>query len=167
MFSICNLAVFSGCSDESSKKDLNENKTISIEEPVESTVSSPANRTLGINISENVNGFEDSFQDAMRAGIDVIELNIPWNAIETGKETYEDPWGGVFEATAFYGANDVDVALSIAVINTVKWELPQDIQSSDISHPRVIDRFNNKMLPLMTLRNLYLTVSENKFDRRE
>jgi len=102
-----------------------------------------ADRIYGINVSESIDGFEASFQKAQEAGIEVVELNIPWNAIETGEGIYEDPWGGVLEATAFYAQYNIKVCFSIAVINTVKWEVPAYLEEVPSNDQQFINAFNN------------------------
>lgn len=99
-------------------------------------------RLLGINISESVRGFGPSFQVARQAGVQVVELNIPWNAIESDKGQYQDPWG-VLAAIPFYGRNDVQVAFSLAVINTVESTVPEYLEGLAWDAPEMIAAFND------------------------
>ncbi|QSE97987.1 hypothetical protein [Fulvivirga lutea] len=106
-------------------------------EPIEK-----GNREFGINMSNSVFGFEASFAEAQKAGIEVLELNIPWNAIETAEGVYQDPFG-ILQATSFYGANDIKVSFSLAVINTVQWEVPAYLESTAPDSPEFAQAFNN------------------------
>jgi len=98
-------------------------------------------RLWGINITEGADGFEAAFDVAKQAGIQVVELNIPWDYIETSPGIYEDPYGGALAATVFYGWNDVDVNLSVAVVNTVCRCTPDYLDSLQYSSPEVIAAF--------------------------
>ena len=102
-------------------------------------------RMFGINLSESKFGFEASFTNLQEAGTDMVEINIPWNAIETSKGKYTDPWGGVIAATSYYGANHIKVCFSIALINTVKWEIPEYLSDADPSSSEFINAFTSMM----------------------
>lgn len=96
------------------------------------------NRLFGITVTENEGGFLPSFDVARQAGLQVVEINIPWDSIETGPGTYQDPYGGVLAATAFYGTEGVEVLLSLAVVNTVFSCVPSYLDSLPFSSPEVI-----------------------------
>ncbi|MCD4847694.1 MAG: hypothetical protein K8R76_05845 [Candidatus Aegiribacteria sp.] len=100
-------------------------------------------RLFGITISESVNGFENSFAVAQEAGVQIVELNIPWNCIEVSEGVYQDPWGGVFGATSFYGDNGISLMLGLAVINTVTATCPDYLEGYDWNSPEMIEAFNN------------------------
>lgn len=100
-------------------------------------------RMLGIGITESEEGFGSSFDVALQAGIQVIELNIPWDSIEVSEGVYQDPMGGVFEAIGFFGYYDIDVMLSLAVVNTVHSTVPDYLSGSDWDSPEMIEAFNN------------------------
>lgn len=95
-------------------------------------------RLFGITVTENEDGFLPSFEVAQEAGLQLVELNIPWDSIETGPGTYQDPYGGALAATAFYGAEGVQVFLSLAVVNTVFSCVPDYLDSLPFSSPEVI-----------------------------
>lgn len=80
-------------------------------------------RLFGLALSQGDQGWEATFDLARQAGVQVVELPLLWNEIETAPGVYQDP-GGVLAATAFYGASDVQVLLSLAVINTVASTVP-------------------------------------------
>jgi len=100
-----------------------------------------ADRRFGITISEGSEGFAAAFDVARQAGVQVVELNLPWNVIETAPGRYEDPWG-VLEAVAFYGEHDVEVTLSLAAINTVERTTPAYLDDLPFDDPSVISAFN-------------------------
>ncbi len=104
---------------------------------------SAGDRLFGIGITESEDGFSSSFNTAMEAGIQIVELNIPWDSIEVSEGVYQDPMGGVFEAIGFFAYYDIDVMLSLAVVNTVQSTVPGYLQNSDWDSPEMIEAFNN------------------------
>jgi hypothetical protein len=98
-------------------------------------------RLFGINVAESQRGFGPSFHVARQAGIQLVELNIPWNAIEPAEGQYQDPWG-VLAAIPFYGQNDVQVLFSLAVINTVESTVPEYLRGRAWDSPETIAAFN-------------------------
>jgi hypothetical protein len=99
-------------------------------------------RLFGINIAESDRGFGPSFEVAQLAGIQLIELNIPWNAIEVAEGQYQDPWG-VLSAIPFYGGHNVQVLFSLAVINTVESTVPAYLRDRAWDAPEMIEAFNH------------------------
>lgn len=99
-------------------------------------------RLFGIAVSESSEGFASSFAVAQEAGIQVAELPLMWDEIETAEGVYQDP-NGYLAATAFYGANNVQVVLSFAVINTVTSTVPSYLSGLDWDAPEMIAAFNN------------------------
>lgn len=126
-----------GCAEEDKPGNSGElYQVITPEQPA-----AKGNRRFGINISEGSEGFAAAFAVAKQAGVQVVELNLPWNAIETTPGGYEDPWG-VLEAITFYGEHGVDVALSLAVINTVERTTPAYLDDLPFDDPQLIAAFN-------------------------
>lgn len=99
-------------------------------------------RIFGINPSESDQGFIASFEKAQEAGIQVVEILLPWESIEASQGVYQDP-DGVLSAIAFYGAEDVKVLLTIAVINTVKSTVPDYLEGLEYDSPEVVNAFNS------------------------
>jgi len=97
-------------------------------------------RLFGINISESKNGFGPSYEIVKEAGIDIVELNIPWNAFEPEAGVYTDP-SGLLQAIAVYGNDGISVSLSIAVINTVAWEVPPYLENVSPDTEQFISAF--------------------------
>jgi len=152
------LLITSSCEDE----QIESQKTVSPSFPTITKIDVSKNstpmgdRVLGINISDNKNGFYNSFLEAKKADIKIVELNIPWNAIEPKKQHYVDPWGGVFQQISFYGENNIKVSLSLAIINTVKWEVPDDVKLGDDDF---VDRFNKMISYVLSIIPDNVTIS--------
>lgn len=98
-------------------------------------------RVFGINPSESIQGFSPSFDEALKAGIQVAEINLRWDEIEVSQGVYQDP-GGVLSAITFYGYNNIQVLLTISVINTVKSTVPEYLQSHDFNSIEMTSAFN-------------------------
>ncbi len=129
--------VFPACEEEDTPK-VEDYEIIEPEDPRDK-----GDRLLGINISESSDGFMTSFETANEAGIQMLELNLPWSAMETSEGKYVDPYGGVLAATSFYGENDIKVCFSIALINTVQWEVPPYLEGVDPDDAAFIQAFKN------------------------
>jgi hypothetical protein len=99
-------------------------------------------RLFGINISESAKGFADDFKVARQAGIQVVELNIPWDYLESNQGSYSDP-DGLLPATDFYGANNIQVAFSIAVVDTVADRRPAYLRGNAFNDAEVVEAFKN------------------------
>jgi hypothetical protein len=99
-------------------------------------------RLFGITISESENGFMSSFETAREAGIETVEINLPWNYFETERGNYVDP-EGLLTALRFYTANGIRVTLSFALINTVAWEVPAYLEGDEPNSPEFIRAFYN------------------------
>ncbi|RKZ09064.1 hypothetical protein DRQ25_07520 [Candidatus Fermentibacteria bacterium] len=135
LFTIC-LLLFS-CGDESTSPGEGY-EVIPAQSPQPS-----GERLFGIGITESEDGFASSWGTAMQVGTEIVELNIPWDSIEVSEGVYQDPMGGVFEAIGFFGYNDIEVMLSLAVVNTVHSTVPDYLQNSDWDSPEMIEAFNN------------------------
>ncbi|MEN8207925.1 MAG: hypothetical protein ABFR50_01615 [Candidatus Fermentibacteria bacterium] len=131
------LLLLSACGDESTAPEEGY-EVLPPESPQPS-----GERLFGIGLTESEDGFTSSFNTGMQAGIEIIELTIPWDSIEVTEGVYQDPMGGVFEAIGFFGYYDIDVMLSLAVVNTVHSTVPNYLQNSDWDSPEMIQAFNN------------------------
>ncbi len=128
-----------GCSEDSEAPEIPEQPF----EPIAPVNPQPAEQRLfGITVSESSNGFLDDFQVARQAGIQVAELALPWNAVETAPGVYTDP-GGVLAAMPFYVSNDISLLLTFAVINTVQSTVPDHLAALDWNSPELIAAFAN------------------------
>ncbi len=132
------LLILSVACEEENNNNNENNETYEIINPSDPVPQ--GDRLLGVNISENKDGFESAFNVATEAGIQVQELNIPWTNIETSEGVYEDPYGWL-TATSYYGNNNIKVGLSLAVINTVKWEVPDYLDEQHCDSSVFIDAF--------------------------
>ncbi|MFW5768630.1 MAG: hypothetical protein ACOCYA_01120 [Spirochaetota bacterium] len=99
-------------------------------------------RTFGITVSESKHGFMSSFETARKAGIEVVEINLPWNYFETDQGEYHDP-EGYLESLRFYTANGIQVTLSFALINTVAWEVPGYLEGVAPNDPEFLRAFED------------------------
>lgn len=98
-------------------------------------------RLFGIAPTESEQGFAASYEEVQKAGIQVVEVNLRWEDIETSQGVYQDPYG-ILEAITFYGYENIQVLLTISVINTVKSTLPEYLQGYQFSSPDVVGAFN-------------------------
>ncbi len=150
LLSLILVSGFMGCEEEQEdKNDPNDNFTETYEVIAPENPVTKGERIYGINISDNKYGFESSFARAQEAGVEVVEINMPWNAIESSPGNYVDP-GGNLAATAFYAAYDVKVCFSLALINTVAWEIPDYLKGVDVQSETFISAFTNMLDWLFT-----------------
>nr|MEE4269709.1 hypothetical protein [Candidatus Krumholzibacteria bacterium] len=110
-----------GCSDDSGPANPPQEQPFDPTPPV--NPQDKGDRLFGIAISEGEEGFQAAFPQARQAGLQVVELPLTWDAIETEPGVYQDP-DALLAATSFYGVHDVQVMLSMAVINTVASTVP-------------------------------------------
>ncbi len=134
-----------GCKKEEVvlSKDRSQATSI-IQQPDPASILSVGNRLLGINVSESEKGFEPSFAVARQAGIQMVELNLPWNLFETTQGCYDDPWA-IFKSIPFYGYHHVQILFSLAVINTVERTSPDYLKHLSYDDPQYIAAFTNLM----------------------
>lgn len=140
---LCTVLLMSSCKDNPTDNSDDLSLSYQVIEP--QNPKARADRVFGINISESREGFQASFQTAQQAGVQVVELNIPWNAIETSRGRYLDPWDNVLAATAFYAEHNISVLFSLAVINTVSWEIPDYLKNHRPDSETFITAFNNML----------------------
>lgn len=99
-------------------------------------------RLFGINPLESEQGFAASFEKAKEAGIQVVEINLHWDDIETSQGVYQDPYG-ILSAITYYGYQNIQVLLTISVINTVKTTVPEYLEGYQFSSPNMVTAFND------------------------
>ena len=131
------LFILQSCSEDSNLDIGNNYKILESDNPKDKH-----DRLFGINISESKFGFAASFDKATEAGVQIVELNLPWTMFEAEEGVYSDP-DGLLGATAFYGNNTIKVGISLAVINTVKWEIPGYLSDVDVKSDKFVLAFNN------------------------
>ncbi len=131
--------VLVGCSSDSTSPDPEEQPY----EPIAPVNPQPAaDRFFGLTVSESSQGFTEDFQAAQQAGIQVAELSLAWDAVEVTDGQYQDP-DGLLAATAFYAANNINLMLVFAVINTNQSTVPAHLQQYDWNAPELMSAFNN------------------------
>jgi hypothetical protein len=131
------FSMLTGCEDEAPQ--VNSSAESSIILPVE--VQPKGVRRFGLGMSEGEAGFGAAFEVAQQVGIEQVELNLPWNLIETGEKSYTDPWN-VLKDIAFYSEYDIQVLLSLAVIDTVNRTTPDYLNQLAYDDPAHITAFN-------------------------
>ncbi len=131
------ILLAAGCSSDSSAPE----QPPQAYEPIAPVNPQPAgNRLFGITVSESSNGFLADFEVAREAGIQVAEIMLNWNDVETSEGVYQDP-GGILAATEFYKNNDIGLLLTFAVINTVASTVPDYLATHDWDSPEMISAF--------------------------
>ncbi len=131
-----------GCSDDSGPTDPPQEQPFDPTPPV--NPQDKGDRLFGIAVSEGEEGFQAAFPLALQAGLQVVELPLTWDSIETAPGVYQDP-NAWLAATSFYGVHNVQVMLSMAVINTVTSTVPDHLAAYDWDAPELILAFNNLM----------------------
>jgi hypothetical protein len=109
-------------------------------------VTAKGDRLLGIQISERADhDFEAGFQEAQSAGIDFITLTQQWDDIETSPGVYYNgETNHILKiANDYYSFYGVKVALIINPIDTVKLDIPSDLEGTPLNNSQVITRYNN------------------------
>ena len=106
-------------------------------------VTGKGDRLLGLGLTEGAVGFGESFNIAQDLGVQVVELSLAWDDIETAPGNYENEYLDI--ANAFYPPNNVQVSLSINPIDTNNLRLPPDLKDKDLDDPEVIERYNKLM----------------------
>lgn len=134
------LVAFGGCSGQ-------ENPDVNSTPVPDTAVSVPlprGNRQLSIDITEGRDGdFNRAFALAADIGMDVTELSVYWDEIETSPNVYNPETNWLAIANTFYSANNTAVSFTISVIDTTSARLPADLADRPFDDPEVIQRFNN------------------------
>jgi hypothetical protein len=99
-------------------------------------------RVFGVNISESQEGFMPSFKKAQEAGIGIVEINLPWTYFETEEGVYADPENILTDIT-LYADHHIQVSFSLALINTVAWEVPGYLDGVAPNSSEFIEAFEN------------------------
>jgi hypothetical protein len=101
-------------------------------------------RHLGIDVNEAGNmNFDHAFEIARDAGIDFVSLTIYWDAFEITHGEYAPDVNWLEIANSYYSANDVDIALVIAPIDTNVLHTPDDLEGAPFDDPFMIARFQS------------------------
>ncbi|MGK7394994.1 MAG: hypothetical protein ACNS62_10490 [Candidatus Cyclobacteriaceae bacterium M3_2C_046] len=117
-------------------------------------------RKLGIHITESKNGdYDQNFQDALNAGMDVVPLTFYWTTLENDQ-------GYDFELldimNAYFPYFDVPVSLNISPVAAIDKDIPADLQTRKFNDPVLIDRFLqlldsiHQRIPAVKINNLLL-----------
>lgn len=92
------------------------------------------NRMVGLDISsygsDAENGYNNALELSREIGCDVIDLHLGWSLLQDGPDSYE--WLDSFAfLPEYYGTTDV--ALTIAVIDTVDYRIPSHLEGQALS----------------------------------
>ena len=138
LLAISLIILSAGCTSDIPTQTLDE-------QPLEGTTPGLAkgDRLLGLGLTEGAVGFSESFEIAQDLGVQVVELSLAWDDIETAPGNYENEYLDI--ANAFYPPNNVQVSLSINPIDTNNLRLPPDLEDKDLDDPEVIARYNKLM----------------------
>ncbi len=84
----------------------------------------------------------DAVMDHARAlGAQSIRLSVYWDEIETAPGVFSPDPNWLAIANSYYPAQDMQVSLVIAVIDTTEIRLPADLEGKSLDDPAVIARF--------------------------
>jgi hypothetical protein len=97
------------------------------------------NRLIGHGISEGANGFGEAFTLALDAGLEFIELPLPWDQVEKAPGKFENKTLKI--ANAFFPAQDVKIFLTVNPIDTNNLRMPEDLKNKSFDDPEVIARY--------------------------
>jgi hypothetical protein len=99
------------------------------------------NRSLGMYISSNENGYESSVDIAINQGVEFIEINLPWNALESGPGQYIDPFEEIVVNTSFYANRGLKVAFCLSPIDKYFNTVPAYLNQLPLDDSLVIASF--------------------------
>jgi hypothetical protein len=106
------------------------------------TIVLKGSRSLAIDVNtEGGKNFDRDFALAQDVGIDRIGLFLAWSVIEPTSGRYDSEWLDI--ADAYYAAAGVMLDLTIAPVNTTKWEFPSDLVGMSFDDRKVIERFKS------------------------
>ena len=102
--------------------------------------------------------YDELISIARENGVQVIPLAIFWDDIEQTPGVYTPDPNWLATANQYYSANDLQVALTLSVIDTVSLRVPHDLQNLAFDDPQMIRRFNAFLDYVATqIPDLYLT----------
>ncbi len=115
-------------------------------------------RILSIDVTEaDDSDFDTALNQAKAAGADTISLTVFWDDIEISPETYEPDPNWLEIANLYYPSKDMQVTLTLPVIDTTTTRLPQDLAGKPFDDPAVIARFN-KLLDYIAIQTGDMTL---------
>ncbi len=117
-------------------------ETFPTDNPGLNTTLPKAERLLSIDITEGRDGdFNTAFNLARGAGMEVTELSVYWDEIETSPNNFNPDFDWLAIANSFYPTRSTAVSLTISVIDTTSARLPADLTGRDFDDPELIRRF--------------------------
>jgi len=97
-------------------------------------------RLLGLEIDEAADGDFDAAADlAQAAGVEVVPLSLSWSAIETAPGVYDPTLLDIIDL--FFPARGLKLNLVVDPLNTVRREVPADLEAVPFDDPVMLQRF--------------------------
>lgn len=97
-------------------------------------------RVLGIHVSEAQDGdFDAAATLALGAGAGALHLHLDWSQLEPSPETYDATFPDI--ANTYYPARGIPLYLTLRPINTVRREVPSDLEAVAWDDPVMMARF--------------------------
>ena len=147
------LLVFTRCQEEGTTPK-NTGYTLQIpDNPVPK-----GDRLLAVGPTESSRGFDESFAEVRKVGTQFVELNLAWQDFEPTPGTYQD-FDNILSAISVFGTADIQVAFSLASINTVKRTEPAYLADKAFDDPAYIRAFTNLVDYIMTNKAENVTVA--------
>jgi hypothetical protein len=99
-------------------------------------------RILAMDVNEAKDGdFGKAFTAARAAGMQVANLSVYWDDIETKPGTYAPVMNYLAISNVFYPAAKTPLNLVVAVLDTSRRRIPRDLARKPLDDPELIERF--------------------------
>ena len=140
------IFVLLGCQEESGPTG---------QAPIEYRIQTPESpiakggRLLAVGPTESDRGFDASFAEVRKVGTQFVELNLSWQDFEPSPGTYQD-FDNILSAISVFGTGDIQVAFSLANINTVQRTEPDYLADKSFDDPEYVQAFTNLVDYIMT-----------------
>ena len=100
-------------------------------------------RILNISVTEAAGEeFDVALTLAQSVGAQAVPLSVYWDELETSPEVFNPDPNWLEIANIYYPTKDLQVSLTISVIDTNNLRLPPDLADKPFDDPVVISRFN-------------------------
>jgi hypothetical protein len=106
---------------------------------IENNPKSRGNRILGMGISEGKIGFENAFALAQNAGVNVVELPVAWDEVESEARMYKPGWMPI--ADQYYSNAGIKLAISLNLVDTNNLRVPNDLKNKSFNSSEVVQRY--------------------------
>jgi hypothetical protein len=100
------------------------------------------NRKFGFHITQTELGnYDESFQLAKQAGMEVLPITLVWNQVEPAKNELNLPLLEL--VNGYYPAQNVSLCLTFTPVYAIQKAVPEDLKSLAWNDPGMIERFKN------------------------